>query len=415
MKKLLLLLLCVPFIASCQETDEKIEPGVEESKEKTDEKITDYSIHSYNLLIHKDTALKYKDSLVNIGWTYQEKFPFFYKTAKTGRAPKSCAFSPNDSSISVTLLNQKKTAVQFFRTDSLVKTKTLFPYCDIEDKNKGYAEGIWKNNNEFWFSRMTTGNFFIWHKDKDSLEYYDSKGTWTKIIEFNPNQNLVAMSHWVSNSVTIFDVNTKKFIRKIKTGETPRGIVWLNDSIFATALFDEGDVEVYNAINGGKVQNIKGYGGAARDLQFDRENRILYYSNMALAKIYKYDWDNKKYVGEIKVDSKPNTIRLSTDNNYLFVSCRGPNNKKGYTKRSPRNGDIFIIDTKKWEISSKWRAGNQPTGLDISSCGKFLAQTDFQDNKITVWLVALHGLIECNQQHWYNEMLPSCDYCSIND
>ena len=415
MKKLLLLLLCVPLIVSCRETNEKTEPELEKSKEKTDEKITDYSKHAYNLLINKDTALKYKDSLVNIGWTYQENFPFFYKTTNTGRAPKSCAFSPNDSSISVTLLNQKKTAVQFFRTDSLVKTKTLFPYCDIEDKNKGYAEGIWKNNNEFWFSRMTTGDFFIWHKDQDSLERYDSKGTWTKIIEFNPNQNLVAMSHWISNSVTVFDVNTRKLIRKIKTGETPRGIVWINDSVFATALFDEGDVEVYNVISGERVQNIKGYGGAARDLQFDKENRILYYSNMALSKIYKYDIENKQYLGEIKVDQKPNTIRLSTDNNYLFVSCRGPNNKKGYTKRSPRNGDIFIIDTRKWENIVKWRAGNQPTGLDISACGKFLAQTDFQDNKITVWLVALHGLIECNQQHWHNETLPSCDYCSIND
>ena len=77
MKKLLLLLLCVPLIVSCQETNEKTEPEVEKSKEKTDEKITDYSKHAYNLLINKDTALKYKDSLVNIGWTYQEKFPFF--------------------------------------------------------------------------------------------------------------------------------------------------------------------------------------------------------------------------------------------------------------------------------------------------------------------------------------------------
>ena len=200
MKKLLLLLLCVPLITFSQITKE----------------INNFSRKSYNLLIDKDTALKYKDYLVNIGWTYQDKFPFFYKTATTGRAPKSCAFSPNDSVVSVTLLNQKKTAVQFFRTDSLVKTKTLFPYCSIEDKNKGYAEGIWKNNNEFWFSRMTTGNFFIWHKDKDSIEYYDSKGSWTKIIEINPNQNLVAMSHWVSNSVTIFEVITKNLLGKLK-------------------------------------------------------------------------------------------------------------------------------------------------------------------------------------------------------
>lgn len=372
MKNLLFILLCLPTIGFGQ----TLIPDA-------------HSEQSYDFLIDNETALKYKDSLVNTGWTYQEKFPFFYKTAKTGRAPKSCVFSPNDSVVAVTLLNQQNTAVQFFSTDSLVKTKTLFPFCDIEDENKGYAEGIWRNNNEFWFSRMTTGHFFIWHMDKDSIEYHDSKGTWTKIIEINPKQNLVAMSHWVSNSVTIFDVNTKKFIRKIKTGETPRGIVWLNDSIFATALFDEGDVEVFNAISGDKVLKIKGFGGNARDIQYDREKEILYYSNMGLAKIYKYDWANKTPLGFVKVDSKPNTVRLSPDNKYLFVSCRGPNNSKGYTRRSPRDGEIFIIDTEKWETIVKWRAGNQPTGLDISSCGKYLAQTDFQDSKITVWLIAL--------------------------
>tara|TARA_B100001564_G_scaffold121096_1_gene101047 strand:- start:505 stop:1077 length:573 start_codon:yes stop_codon:yes gene_type:complete len=189
--------------------------------------------------------------------------------------------------------------------------------------------------------------------------------------------------------VTIFEVDTKKFVRKIKTGETPRGIVWLNDSTFATALFSEGDVEVFNANSGEKVVKIQGFGGAARDIQYDREKQILYYSNMANAKIYKYDWVNKKYLGYVKVDSKPNTVRLSLDNKYLFVSCRGPNNSKGYTRRSPRDGEIFIIDTEKWETIVKWRAGNQPTGLDISACGKFLAQTDFQDNKITVWLIAI--------------------------
>ena len=373
MKKLLLILLCLPLLTLAQQTyvpDDNFE-------------------QAYNILIDKNIAVKKKDSLTDFGWSFQEHFPFFYKTANTGRAPKSCSFSPNGLSVAVTLLNQRKTAVQFFKTDSFIKIKTLYPYCDIEEKNKGYAEGMWKNNNEFWFTRMTTGDFFIWHKNKDSLEWFDSKGTWTKIIKLNPKQTLVAMSHWVSNSVTIFDVNTKSLVRKIKTGKTPRGIVWINDSVFATALFGVGDIEVYNVNSGKKIKNIKGFGGNARDIQYDRKKKILYYSNMGLAKIYKYDWENKTNLGYIKVDSKPNAIRLSPDNNYLFVSCRGPNNRKGYTKRSPRDGEIFIIDTKKWNVVIKWRGGNQPTGLDISPCGKFLAQTDFQDNNITLWLIAL--------------------------
>ena len=368
-----ILLLALPLTVFCQ-----INKSVSENPET-----------EYNFLIDKDIALKHKDSLVSLGWSFQEKFPFFYKTTVTGKAPKSCAFSPNDSIVSVTLLSEYETAVQFFRTHSVQKIKTLHPSYHTKDRNKGYAEGIWKNDNEFWFTRMTTGDFFIWHKNNDSIEQYDSKGRWTKIIEMNPSQNLVAMSHWSSDDVTVFEVNTKNFIRRIKTGETPRGIVWLNDSIFVTALFEDGDVEVFNVNNGKKIHHIKGYGGAARDLQYDKENKIIYYSNMGVAKIFKYDWTRKKYLGEIKVDYKPNTIRLSPDNKYLFVSCRGPNNPKGYTRRSPRDGDVFIIDAEKLETIVKWRAGNQPTGLDVSSCGTMLAQTDFLDDKLTIWLVAL--------------------------
>ena len=373
MKKTLLILLFIPLTSLSQKTTD------------TNNNLK----YKYNLLINKDTALKYKDSLIMYGWKFRQEFPFFYKTAMTGKAPKSCSFSPNDSTIAVTLLNQKTKAVEFFNSTTLIKTKTLFPKCDINEKNKGYAEGTWKNNNEFWFTRMTTGDFFIWYKNNDSIEKYDSKGRWTKIIEINPNQSLVAMSHWISNTITIFNVNTKQFVREIKTGKTPRGISWLNDSILCTALFKDGDLEVFNINTGKKILNIKGYGGAARDIQFDRESKILYYSNMALSKVFKYNIEENKYLGEIKVDEKPNTIRLSTNNNYLFVSCRGPNNKKGYTKRSPRNGDIFIIATKSWDIIARWRSGNQPTGLDISSCGKYLAKTDFQDNQINLWLISL--------------------------
>ena len=353
-------------------------------------RVVDEKQKPIHVLIDREIALQKKDSLLLLGWNFQDKFPFFYKKSRTGSAPKSCSFSPNGEFVAVTLLNQNKTAVEFFETGSFKKKKTLYPSCNVEKDNQGYAEGLWRNNSEFWFTRMTTGDFFVWYKEIDSLEYFDSKGVWTKIIQFSPDKDLVAMSHWVSNSITVFDINTKTLIREIKTGKTPRGIVWFSDSIFATALFGTGDIEVYNVNSGEIVEIIKGFGGNARDLQYDSNKKILYYSNMGLAKVYKYDWENKKHIGELKVDYKPNTIRLSPDRRYLFVSCRGPNNPEGYTKRSPRNGDIFIIDTKEWKILTKWRAGNQPTGLDLSSCGRFLAQTDFQDRNITLWLIAIN-------------------------
>ena len=63
MKKLLILLL-IPLTTLCQ-INIKNQPNNE---------------IEYSILIDKEIALKHKDSLVNIGWAFQEKFPFFYKT-----------------------------------------------------------------------------------------------------------------------------------------------------------------------------------------------------------------------------------------------------------------------------------------------------------------------------------------------
>ena len=98
--------------------------------------VKDQSIYIDNkvskILLDKNIAFKNKDSLIDRGWIFQEHFPFFYKKASTGRAPKSCSFSPDGLSVAVTLLNQEKMAVQFFKTDSLLKTKTLHPHCNIQ-------------------------------------------------------------------------------------------------------------------------------------------------------------------------------------------------------------------------------------------------------------------------------------------
>ena len=93
MKKLILLFI-IPLTIFCQMGAQKNELG-------------------YAILTDKEIALKYKDSLVNAGWVFQEKFPFFYKTVSTAKAPKSCSFSPDDSIVAVTLLSQKNSCSVF--------------------------------------------------------------------------------------------------------------------------------------------------------------------------------------------------------------------------------------------------------------------------------------------------------------
>ena len=80
-------------------------------------------------------------------------------------------------------------------------------------------------------------------------------------------------------------------------------------------------------------------------------------------------------------------MKLSLDGRYLYVSCRGPNNPAGYIYPSKENGKIQIINTDNFKIIAEWEQGNQPTGLDISPDGKYLAATDFSEHRLNLYLI----------------------------
>jgi len=117
-----------------------------------------------------------------------------------------------------------------------------------------------------------------------------------------------------------------------------------------------------------------------------------YVSDMYFKTVYDIDLSTFKINKQIKVFNNPNTIDLYGDR-WLFVSCRGPNNPEDYTKRSPKNGKIYIIDTKDMTEVSNFEGGNQPTGLDVSNNGKYLCFSNFQDKNIELYSIEM-GLLE---------------------
>ena len=96
--------------------------------------------------------------------------------------------------------------------------------------------------------------------------------------------------------------------------------------------------------------------------------------------------NNDVLLKKINVYSHPNTIQLSPDNRYLYVSCRGPNNPKSYLIKGFHMGRIYVIDTVSLEIQEFWEGGNQCTGLDVSHDGSKIVFSDFLDNAIRVYL-----------------------------
>lgn len=353
------------------------------------------SLKASEYIFDIETALVHQDSLSDEGWTLQKQFPFFRKEAATGSSPKSCEFSLDGKYIYVTLLGQPHVAVQIYTVDPLEKIAELRPGCKDSKNDYGYAEGSFHpGNGRFWFTRMTTGEFFIYHPETDSLESpRPTGGVWTKALEFSPDNKMIAMTNWVSKDISIFNTEKRKMIKRIKVRNIPRGMAWIGNDTLAVAIYGgpkstDGGVEVYDVRSGKCIHYIHKYRSAMRDVRYDPETSYMYFDDMRFAKTYKYDWKKREDVSVIDVDSHPNTIKLSKDGKYLFVSCRGPNNPKGYTLPSLRDGEILVIDTESFTVKAKWAQGNQPTGLDISEDGRYLATTDFMQKRLNLYVLS---------------------------
>ena len=304
---------------------------------------------------------------------------------KCGLQPKQVLFSPDGKYIVLPLLDDD--GFDIFSVDEKKIIKRVNP---PNAKKVGFAEGLFiPEKNAFFVSQMTTGK--IYEYSYPGLEYkreISTGGTWSKFIAYCPEKNLLAVSNWVSNNVSMIDYASGKVLRKIPTGAAPRGLYFLDGGKYIISLaFDGGVIEKFDVDSGKRVNKIYIQNAAIRHIVVNKANDTAFISDMYHAHILKLDLATFTITSKTKVYTNPNTIELYKDR-YLFVSCRGPNNPKDYTLRSPSNGQIKIIDTKDMSIVGTIYGGNQPTGLDISPDEKILCFSDFQDAAIEIYRIS---------------------------
>ncbi len=305
-------------------------------------------------------------------------------TYKCGRQPKQVLFSPDNKYIIMPLLEDN--GFDIFSVDEKKIIKRINP---PNSKQQGFAEGLFiPEKNVFLVSQMTTANLYEYsYPDFEYKRTIPTTGNWSKFIAFSSKKQLLAVSNWVSNDVSLIDYETGKCLKKIKTGAAPRGLYFINDGNQIISLsFDSGLIEKFDVETGKQVNSIKIENGAMRHIVLNRANTKAYVSDMYYRSIYEINLITFKIERKTKVFNNPNTIDLLNDR-WLFVSSRGPNNKQDYTKRSPENGKIQIIDTQTMEIVVTIQGGNQPTGLDVSNDGKLLCFSNFQDENIELYSI----------------------------
>lgn len=206
-------------------------------------------------------------------------------------------------------------------------------------------------------------------------------------MALSPDEKTLFVSNWVSDDVSQIDLATGKEVRRFATVDTPRGLyVTRNGKRLYVTGFEHGEIQRFD-LRTLKSKVLLRTGGAMRHLVGDPNRGLLYADDMAGDKVYVLDLANEKVRVLARTDNTPNTMDLSPDGRVLYVSNRGRNNPTSYYRPGPEWGSVLAIDTATGKPVDAIVGGNQTTGLDVSNDGRYLAFSDFLDNRVTLFAI----------------------------
>lgn len=216
-------------------------------------------------------------------------------------------------------------------------------------------------------------------------------------MALSPDERTLYVSNWVSDGVSVIDLDTGEIVKRIPTVDKPRGLYVTEDGKkLYVAGFDEGEIQRINLSTGDK-KLLTRTGGAMRHLVGDPRTHTLYASDMGEDAVFTVDMSTGEVRKLAEVDSHPNTVDLSPDGRVLFVSCRGRNNPESYYLPGPEWGSVMLVDTRTGKLLDAIVGGNQTTGLDVSDDGTRLAFSDFLDGRVRTYAVPPYDKLAAGQ------------------
>ncbi len=306
------------------------------------------------------------------------------------RRPKSVEFTPDGRFLVVAPLSGRRIDV--------LNSGDGSPAASLEipggyEKYTGYVESAFPpGRGELWVTQMYTDSIHVFSLlDFSWKRTISSGGIFPKVLCPHPDGR-VFVSNWVSQTVAALDGETGARVGKYQAGGTPRGLALSADGLsLYVANFDFGTIEVVDTVTMKRRKTLFNgqdglpAGGAKRHLAVDPVMNRLYASDMSRGSVFALDLATMKLLAEIKVGEKTNTIKVSPDGAWLFVSTRGPNNATDYERKGPEFGEFLVIDAKTLTIMERHWGGNQPTGLAVSPDGQKIAFTDFLDHRLEIY------------------------------
>jgi YVTN family beta-propeller protein len=210
----------------------------------------------------------------------------------------------------------------------------------------GFVETAFvRRRSELWVTQMTSGLVHVFSTaDNSWLDSIPTGGYYPKLITLADDEKTAYVSNWVSNDVSVIDVDERTVTARIPVGGTPRGMALSADrASLYVCLFDSGTVRKIDLATRTIARSLSFGSGAMRHIIRDPRRNLLYASDMLRGRVLVIDPEKDVLVTQVIVDANLNTIALSPDGRYLFVSPRGPNNQKDYTKPGPALGKVYSI------------------------------------------------------------------------
>jgi DNA-binding beta-propeller fold protein YncE len=303
----------------------------------------------------------------------------------TGHQPKSVIFTRDGKRLVVPILGE--TGVDIIPFDSLAPKRriTLTP---PDQKFRGYVEpALIQSRNEIWVSQMGTGQIHILRgDDPEYVETISTGGRWPKVITISPDEKTAFVSNWLSLDVSLIDIESRRLLRRLPVSGIPRGMAVTADGRYLyVCIYSTGNIDKIDLTTFKTVATLPFGRGAARHIVLDDQRGIGYVSDMATGKVTSFTLADDKIRKRVWAGYNLNTLAISGDGRFLFVSSRGVNNAESYLKKGPDFGKVTVIGASEMKVIDWVWGRNQCTGLCVSPDNKYIVFTDFLDANIEVY------------------------------
>ncbi len=195
-----------------------------------------------------------------------------------------------------------------------------------------------------------------------------SCGKGPREIVFLPKKQLVYVNECAQNSLAIYNLKTKQFLKRFKLPGEVRGVtVATNESRLYFVLKDRNELIEWD-ITKNEISRHTDTPRGPRNTVIDMEHQKIYVTCNTDNVVAVYDINSFQKITEIKTAQQPYALKLRK--NILFVSSIGENLIQAFSTKDYK---------KNWETPS----GKHPTSIDFDKTGNIIV-TNFDTNQLTL-------------------------------